>query len=76
MSFQCPNKYPDFCKSDRTTSYSSSIFIILTGQWANYVNCMFASELCIPFKQIDTHAVGECPKLKSSHLNKKLSAIC
>ena len=76
MSFQCPNKYPDFCKSDRTTSYSSSIFIILTDQWANYVTCMFASELCIPFKRTDTHAVGECPKLVPSHLNKKLSAIC
>ena len=76
MSFQCPNKYPDFCKSDRTTSYSSSIFIILTDQWANYVTCMFASELCIPFKRADTHAVGECPKLNPSHLNKKLSAIC
>ena len=30
----------------------------------------------ITFKQIDTHAFGECPKLKPSHLNKKLSAIC
>jgi hypothetical protein len=76
MSFQCPNKYPDCCKSDRTTSYRSSIFIILTDQWTSYANCMFASELCIPFKQIDMNEVGECPKLKSLHLNKKLSAIC
>ena len=76
MSFQCPNKYPDLCKSDRTTSYRSSIFIILPDQWANYANCIFASELCTPFKQIDTHAVEECRNLKSSHLNKKLSAIC
>ena len=76
MSFQCPNKYPDLCKSDRTTSYRSSIFIILTDQWTSYANCMFASELCIPFKQIDTHAAGECSKLKPSNLNKKLSAIC
>ena len=76
MSFQCPNKYPDCCKSDRTTSYRSSIFIILTDQWASYPNRMFANGLYILFKQIDLHAVEECPKLKSSHLNKKLSAIC
>ena len=76
MSIQCPNKYPDLCKSDRTTCYRSSIFIISTYQWTSYANCMFASKLCILFRQIGTHAAGECHKLKSSHLNKKLSAIC
>ena len=52
MSFQCPNRYPDCCKSDRTTSYSTSIFIILNDQWNSYLNCMLAHRLYVRFKQL------------------------
>ena len=61
---------------DRTTSYRSSIYIILTDQWSRPLNYKQAREPCILFKQIYAHAEGERPKLNLSPLNKKLGAIC
>ena len=61
---------------DRTTSYRSSIYIILTDQWSRPSNYKQDHEPCILFKQLCAHAEGERPKLNLSPLNKKLGAIC